>query len=92
VEPVRQWRYLRRVVRMKRKLKALVYQLTELHPTRYTGRTILSLRQVQQLTAAIWATALVASNASSKDSDEKRYRGFVLFRITVSRASEATST
>ena len=36
VEPVRRWRYLHRVMRTKRKLKVLVYQLTELHPTRYT--------------------------------------------------------
>ena len=34
--PVRRWRYLRRVMRTKRKLKVLVCQLTELHPTRYT--------------------------------------------------------
>ena len=37
VEPVRRWRYLRRVVRTKRKLEALVYQLTGLHPTRYAS-------------------------------------------------------
>ena len=35
-EPVRRWRYLHRVMRTKRKLKVLVYQLTKLHPTRYT--------------------------------------------------------
>ena len=35
-KPVRRWRYLHRVMRTKRKLKVLVYQLTELHPTRYT--------------------------------------------------------
>jgi hypothetical protein len=35
-KPVRRWRYLHRVVRTKRKLKVLVYQLTKLHPTRYT--------------------------------------------------------
>jgi hypothetical protein len=35
-ESVRRWRYLHRVMRTKRKLKVLVYQHTELHPTRYT--------------------------------------------------------
>ena len=35
-KPVRRWRYLHRVMRTKRKLKVLVCQLTELHPTRYT--------------------------------------------------------
>jgi hypothetical protein len=37
MEPVCQWQYLRRVLRTNRKLKALVYQLAELHPTRYTN-------------------------------------------------------
>ena len=36
-KPVRRWRYLHRVMRTKRKLKVLVYQLTELHPTQYTS-------------------------------------------------------
>jgi hypothetical protein len=35
-KPVRRWRYLHRVMLTKRKLKVLVYQLTELHPTRYS--------------------------------------------------------
>jgi hypothetical protein len=35
-EPVRRWGYLRLVMRTKRKLKVLVYQLTELNPTQYT--------------------------------------------------------
>ena len=35
MEPVRRWQYLRRVMRTNRKLKALAYQLTELHPMRY---------------------------------------------------------
>ena len=34
-EPVRRWRYLHRVLPTKRKLKMLVYQLTELSPMRY---------------------------------------------------------
>ena len=33
-EPVRRWRYLHHVMPTKRKLKMLVYQLTELHPMR----------------------------------------------------------
>jgi hypothetical protein len=35
-EPARRWGHLRLVMRTKRKLKVLVYQLTELNPTRYT--------------------------------------------------------
>jgi hypothetical protein len=36
VEAVRRWRYLNSVMRTQRKLNVLVYQLTELNPTRYT--------------------------------------------------------
>ena len=37
MEPVRRLRYVCRVLRTKSKLTALVYQLTELHLTRYTS-------------------------------------------------------
>ena len=49
VEPARQWPYLHRVMRTKRKLKLLVYELTKLHPTRYDIRDRFEIANTREL-------------------------------------------